>query len=115
MTQLSRHFHSDEFADRRTGEAGDIDPHLIEHLEELRRICGDRPLQIVSGFRSEATNEAVGGARDSQHLYGRAADIPTRYATLGQAVAAGFTGVGESDGWAIHVDVRPGPLARWSY
>jgi uncharacterized protein YcbK (DUF882 family) len=113
--RLSEHFTAWEFRDRHTGEFGSIDLHLVEHLELLRELCGRRPLVIVSGWRSESTNFAVGGARDSQHLYGRAADIPERYATLGQAIAAGFTGIGDVDGWAVHLDVRPGPLARWSY
>ncbi len=115
---LSPHFSRAEFVDRRTG-ALECDPrelqHLVYHLERLRALCGDRPLRIVSGWRSVATNTAVGGARASQHLYGRAADIPEGYATPAEAVTAGFTGVGVLNGWATHVDVRPGPLARWEY
>ncbi len=115
MGDLSAHFSTHELADRRTGELDGEVGHLVEHLERLRSICGDRPLTIVSGYRSPSTNAAVGGASRSQHLYGRAADIPPGYATVAQAEEAGFTGIGESDGWAIHVDVRPDGPARWSY
>lgn len=88
---------------------------LARHLERLRAIKGGQPLPIVSGYRSPAHNARVGGARLSQHLVGRAADIPPGYATVAQAMEAGFTGIGNQGKWAIHVDVRPGPLARWSY
>ncbi len=112
---LSAHFSRHEFMD--PGQRGlPVDlTLLVMHLERLRSLCGDRPLRIVSGWRSVATNTRVGGVRASQHLYGRAADIPQGYATVRTAQNAGFTGVGESNGWAIHVDVRPGEPARWSY
>jgi len=28
---------------------------------------------------------------------------------------AGFSGIGERNGWATHVDVREGPTAFWTY
>lgn len=115
MGDLSPHFSRAEFADRRDGSLAALDMHLIEHLEDLRARCGGRPLRIVSGFRSASTNLDVGGAPNSQHLYGRAADIPAGYATVAQAKEAGFTGIGELDGWATHVDVRPGSFAHWRY
>lgn len=108
MGDLSPHFDSSEFG-------GPVDGHLIEHLEDLRRICGSRPLHIISGYRSPEHNRRVGGATNSQHLYGRAADIPSGYATHDQAVAAGFTGIGLSGEWATHVDVRPGARTVWRY
>lgn len=42
-------------------------------LEPLRRRYG--AIVITSGYRSEAVNQLVGGARHSQHLNGEAADI----------------------------------------
>ena len=44
-------------------------------LEAMRHALGDQPLNISSGFRSIPCNNAVGGASNSQHLYGRAADV----------------------------------------
>ena len=43
-------------------------------LEPLRKAIG-KPINISSGFRSQALNKAVGGVYNSQHLKGQAADI----------------------------------------
>jgi hypothetical protein len=43
-------------------------------LEPARALLGV-PISVDSGFRSEALNEAVGGAKSSAHLDGRAADL----------------------------------------
>ena len=42
-------------------------------LEPLRIFAG--PLHITSGYRNSRTNSEIGGATNSAHLYGRAADI----------------------------------------
>ncbi|MGC4937750.1 D-Ala-D-Ala carboxypeptidase family metallohydrolase [Kribbella sp. DT2] len=44
-------------------------------LEALRHALGDQPLNISSGFRSIPCNAQVGGASNSEHLYGRSADL----------------------------------------
>lgn len=44
-------------------------------LEPLRSQLGDKPILISSGYRPEAVNDLVGGAPDSQHTKGEAADI----------------------------------------
>jgi uncharacterized protein YcbK (DUF882 family) len=108
MGDLSPHFSRAEF-DCHDGQRAHPDPRLVESLERLRSICGDRPLHIVSGYRDRAYNASIGGAPESQHIYNRAADLPTGYANIGQAEAAGFTGIGYAGGWVVHVDVRPGP------
>lgn len=122
MGDVSPHFSRREF-DSHDGHRANPDAMLLAKLERLREICGNRPLQIVSGYRSVAHNKAVGGAKRSQHLYNRAADIPPGYATPQQAIAAGFTGIGIAtvlkggrfSQWATHVDVRPGRLTTWHY
>jgi hypothetical protein len=43
-------------------------------LQPLRNHLG-KPVVINSGFRSQAVNMAVGGAKNSQHMKGEAADI----------------------------------------
>ena len=50
--------------------------HMV--LQPLRDRFG--PITISSGFRTKALNQAVGGAPNSQHLMGEAADIslPTK-------------------------------------
>ena len=57
----------------------------------------------------------MGGARRSQHLQGRAADLASGLVTVAQAQLAGFNGIGHRDGWALHVDVRPPPAVTWRY
>ncbi|MCP3821525.1 D-Ala-D-Ala carboxypeptidase family metallohydrolase [Streptomyces sp. A3M-1-3] len=66
-------------------------------LEALRHALGDQPVTVTSGFRSRACNDAVGGASDSRHLYGDAADLgagPHSLCTLAkQARNHGFNGI----------------------
>lgn len=114
MGDLSPHFSRSEFRCRHCGKAPIVDPQLVVVLERIRSISG-APLRILSGYRCPEHNAAVRGAPRSQHLLGRAADIPAGRATLGQARAAGATGVGIRDGWAVHVDTRPGAPATWHY
>lgn len=114
MGDLTQHFSRAEFTSRDRAEA-DPSCRLLAMLERLRLIAGDKPLRIVSGYRSPEHNRAVGGAEDSRHLHNDAADIPSGYATVAQAERAGAVGIGWKGKWAIHVDVRPGPPARWSY
>lgn len=44
-------------------------------LEPVREIFGNRAMFITSGYRCHDLNEAVGGAPNSQHLHGQAADF----------------------------------------
>ena len=112
--RISAHFVEEEFRSRDGGGVR-VEARLVWHLERLRAICGGRPLRIVSGYRTPAHNRAVGGAPASRHLHGDAADIPAGYATVEQARAAGFRGIGRRGPWAVHVDMRPGPRAEWTY
>ena len=47
---------------------------LARYLDRIREDYG-KPIKVNSGFRSEAVNERVGGAKSSAHLDGLAADI----------------------------------------
>nr|WP_314635587.1 D-Ala-D-Ala carboxypeptidase family metallohydrolase [uncultured Janthinobacterium sp.] len=49
---------------------------LAELLEQVRALVG-APIAISSGYRSPALNRAVGGAANSAHVLGLAADIST--------------------------------------
>ena len=51
-----------------------IDDLVTNVLDRLRSEWG-RPIIITSGYRCKELNVAVGGARNSQHLKGQAADI----------------------------------------
>jgi zinc D-Ala-D-Ala carboxypeptidase len=82
-------------------------------LEAMRHALGDQPLTVTSGFRSIPCNNSVGGASNSQHLYGRSADLVGVHSlcTLAkQARSHGFGGIfgpgypGHND--HTHVDIR---------
>lgn len=50
---------------------------LMENiLDPLREAYGG-PIIVTSGYRCPALNKAVGGAKNSQHMTGQAADIRT--------------------------------------
>lgn len=109
----SKHFAAAEFACPHCGVAL-TRARLVACLEVLRSSIG-RPIPIKSGYRCPPHNAAVGGAADSMHMYGAAADLPAELARVGDAQRAGFTGIGIKGQWAVHVDVRDGPLAMWHY
>lgn len=48
---------------------------LINNVLDPLRIKFGKPIYVNSGFRSESLNKAVGGAINSDHLRGMAADI----------------------------------------
>ena len=54
-----------------------IDEGLVVLLQCIREHFG-KPITITSGYRTAAHNTAVGGAKSSQHLLGRAALAATR-------------------------------------
>ena len=72
--------------DRRTDEEIGMDPHLLDFLFDItRKVDARHALHVVSGYRSPKTNARLrkhhkGVAKNSQHMYGKAADffIPGR-------------------------------------
>ena len=56
------------------GEALGELQRTAELLEKVRAILG-RPVIVTSGYRGAAVNTAIGGAPESAHLWGGAADI----------------------------------------
>lgn len=107
MGDLSRNFDSSEFRCGHCGRLVGPDAGLVTVLQRLRDELG-KPLRIVSGYRCRQHNRAVGGAVFSQHLHGRAADIPRGLVTVNMARRAGAVGIGLRAGWVIHVDMTPG-------
>jgi len=67
--------------DWRRDEPTEMDPKLINTIWELYQELGsEKPIHLVSGYRSKKTNERLrrrggGQARKSQHILGKAADI----------------------------------------
>ncbi len=88
--QLSQHFTLSEFTNSDTATrrgitntptlAATICLTALCHnvLEPLRRFA-NQPIVISSGYRSKTLNAAVGGASNSQHMTGEAADIHIPY------------------------------------
>lgn len=112
--QVSAHFTGREFACRHCGQIK-VSTDLLAALEVAReRHYGRKGLRIVSGYRCPTHNAAVGGASNSQHLLGKAADIEG-VMTIAQARACGFRGVGvqRSTDRVVHVDM--GPVRGWEY
>ena len=115
------HFTDKEFRCRHCGKlpAGGIDKRLLIMLEQLRKQIGNRPIIINSGYRCPEHNKASGGAKNSQHLYGRAADIRVNGMSpreLEKYCDKLFVndGVGMGGQNIVHVDTR-GHKARWYY
>ncbi len=47
---------------------------LAKNLQVLREHVG-KPIRVISGYRSPTYNKKIGGARKSQHMVAKAADI----------------------------------------
>ena len=63
---------------------------LIQVLEQIRTLC-NAPITISSGYRSKELNKAVGGASNSAHCQGLAADISCNkysHKTLAQMISS---------------------------
>lgn len=56
-------------------------------LQPLRNAYG-KPIFVNSGYRSPTLNKAIGGATNSQHMLGQAADITARHSIQKGADAA---------------------------
>jgi len=114
---LSKSFKVKEFACKDGSDTILVDDRLVEQLQKIRDFF-KIPVLIRSGYRTEAYNTRIGGARGSYHCKGMAADIdvgtgpaevdPRIVAMFAQGI--GMQGVGRyiyADGqkW-VHVDTR---------
>lgn len=107
----------------KTGSLGhtvaDLDPKLVDKLDELRGICGF-PFVITSGYRTEEENKLVGGVAGSAHVHKMAVDIACtdsrkRIKIVGEAYAMGFIGVGIDEKF-LHLDIDTSNSRRiWLY
>lgn len=108
--------------DHRSNEVHAIDPRLLDQLHALNGLVeASAPFQIISGYRSPATNAALheqssGVATRSLHMDGRAIDIRVRGVELTRlrdaalGMSAGGVGYYEASDF-IHVDT--GRIRRW--
>jgi zinc D-Ala-D-Ala carboxypeptidase len=114
------HFDFSEFTDRSSGTfnggkvaaaaAKENARRLMWKLEALRLKLGNKPITVNSGFRGIAHNRAVGGASDSMHLYGHAADLNvpgvSNRTVYQKAETSGFSGLETFHEDHQHVDSR---------
>lgn len=101
------------------GFPAEPDEKLVRTVDEIRRRLGV-PVSIVdaggSGVRCPVHNTNVGGVANSEHLYGRAADLhstasPAQMKAVAESVMGKTGGIGLYS-WGIHVDV--GKYSRWN-
>lgn len=82
LSQLSPHFSLSELTRTDTGLVNNPSSESVDNLQRLavdvlepiRELLG-APLIVHSGYRCREVNSAVGGARASAHLEGRACDF----------------------------------------
>ena len=74
MGDISEHFSRWEFECHDSCGLDTVDVELVNVLENIRRHIG-YPILVTSGNRCAELNEAIGGAENSYHLVGKAADI----------------------------------------
>jgi uncharacterized protein YcbK (DUF882 family) len=107
---------SEVLADTRTGAVRLFDPAAIDIVWEMARRQGIAEFIVLSGYRTPATNRAVNGAGDSQHLRAAALDLQVskaQFRAFGETalkLARGGVGLYPDHGF-IHLD--SGPVRRW--
>ena len=115
--RLSPHFKEAEFACRHCGKLDKYPPQkLLDFLEDIRTHFG-APININSGYRCPVHNKDVGGATQSRHMVGDAADFHSKGASPAELFRYSDKLVGDAGGVSeydtfVHIDVR-GSKARW--
>ena len=121
---ITRNFQLEEFASKDGAcfplEVIDNIKLLAENLQVIREEV-DKPMSITSGYRSPAHNRKVGGATNSYHVRGMAADLRVSGLTPVQLVGIidklqkeGKIARGGLKAYStfVHYDTR-GTNARW--
>ena len=122
--QLAPGFRVREFRCRDGSDTVLVDEGLVVLLQCIREHFG-KAVVITSGYRTAEHNAKVGGAKSSQHLLGRAADIQVAdtsvedVAAYAESLMPAWGGVGRypvkagrAKGW-VHVDTRTNK-SRWT-
>ena len=96
----------------------DIDMNMVKIADEIRSRIG-KPIHINSGLRCKTHNANVGGVSNSQHLFGKAADLgcppgctPAQMASIAEEIMGETGGIGIYS-WGIHIDTRS-TKSRWN-
>lgn len=115
---LSANFRVAEFAASDGARYARISPDLVDALQRLRDHIG-APVEVRSGYRHPVLNDEAGGADESQHMVGHAADIrspgvaPLDLAQFALGAIGCVIGIGLGQN-TIHIDMR-GVLTSWAY
>ena len=110
--KLSSNFQVKEFACKDGSDAVLVAPRLVMVLQSIRDHFG-APITINSAYRTPQYNDKVGGAAQSQHCYGTAADITVKgvavetVAVYARKIMPDWGGVGiyKKQGFT-HIDIR---------
>ena len=117
LMKISAHFSRSEFACKCGCGFDTADTELLEVLEQVRQYFMT-PVTITSGCRCHRHNSAVGGSQNSQHLYGRAADIkvkdhdPQEVYNFIDKLYGDKVSLGLYSRW-VHIDTRTVSGMRW--
>lgn len=117
LLEIYRHM-----GDKRSGEIAKIDKQLLNTLYKIQtRVNSSKPLELISGYRSEDTNKHLARvdhsvSKDSFHTQGKAADINIKGLSTAELhhialdLNAGGVGYYPKSNF-VHVDV--GPVRNW--
>lgn len=108
--RMSPHFEAKEFQSKDKSEEVLICYELLDVLEKIREHF-DSPVIINSGYRTPKRNEEVGGASNSYHCKGMAADIRVEGHTSKEVAEYANKIMGSTGGIIrytnfTHIDVR---------
>ena len=115
--KLTAHFRVREFRCNDGSDTILIDDKLVKLLEQIR-VYAEASVEITSAYRTATYNKKVGGASNSQHTKGTAADIITdgrtvaEIAKFAQAIDAGGVGLYTKKNF-VHVDTRTSKKSYW--
>lgn len=84
-----------------------VQRELLQSLEKYRAKVG-HPIRFVSAYRCPGRNAEVGGARNSQHMYGGAVDLSDQVSRTTVLSLRAFAGIGRDrrSSHVEHVDRR---------
>jgi hypothetical protein len=126
MTRLSAHFTLAELTASNTAARKGIPniapPEIVDTLtltadrmEKVRALLGNKPIRILSGYRSPAVNKAVGGSKNSAHMTGHAIDFtcdgfgtPAQVAKFLSLHLTAYDQIIEEFGEWVHIGFGPG-------
>lgn len=113
---VGKYFKVKEFACRDGSRVVFIDDYLVSILDILRNQVG-KPVIVTSGYRTPGWNAKCGGATQSYHMRGMAADIQVsgmsskELAKKLNEIVPGECGIVVYKYW-VHLDVRTGKKYR---